>query len=141
MSFNFMNFNFMSFKFMSFKFMSFKFMNFKFMKFHFIDTKPRYFAVSLLIMLTGIYPVNAASAPVNPKVLHVINRISFGASPGDIEKVEKMGVEKYIQEQLSPEFIAESQSLKNQLQQFKTLSLTPVQIYNKYQPRQRRKLT
>ena len=103
--------------------------------------KSRYFVISLLVAIAGIFPLNAASAPVNPKILHIINRISFGARPGDIEKVQAIGIEKYIQQQLSPASISESQSLKNQLQQFKTLSLTLVQIHNKYEPRRRKKLS
>lgn len=126
---------------MSFNYMKFDYTKFYYMKFNLMVTKPRYLLLSLLIILAGIYPVNAASAPVDPKVLHVINRISFGASPGDIEKVQGMGVKKYIQEQLSPESIPESQSLKNQLRQLHTLRLTPVQIYNKYEPRRRKKLS
>ena len=68
----------------------------------------------------------------NSKILHIINRISLGAAPGDIEKVREIGIDKYIQQQLTPESIPEPQSLKNQLAQLETLRLTPSQLYSQY---------
>ena len=39
------------------------------------------------------------------KIAHVLNRLGFGARPGDIEKVKAMGLEKYLDQQLSPSSI------------------------------------
>ena len=36
------------------------------------------------------------------RVVHVLNRLGFGARPGDVERVRRMGVEKYIEQQLNP---------------------------------------
>jgi len=45
------------------------------------------------------------------KVLHILNRLGYGARPGDIEKVRSMGIKKYIDSQLSaaslPDAVAE----------------------------------
>lgn len=90
--------------------------------------KPKYWVLLLLILLGGIDPSYAASTPVDPKVLHIINRLSFGPAPGDVQRVESMGVEKYIQEQLSPDSIPEPQSLSSQLNQLDTLHLNPVEL-------------
>ncbi|MGB6296473.1 MAG: DUF1800 domain-containing protein [Rivularia sp. (in: cyanobacteria)] len=68
----------------------------------------------------------------NSKILHVINRLSFGAAPGDIEKVREIGIDKYIQQQLTPESIPEPQNLKNKLSRLETLRLTPSQLYSQY---------
>lgn len=68
----------------------------------------------------------------NSKILHIINRLSLGATPGDIEKVREIGIDKYIQQQLTPESIPEPQSLKNKLSQLQTLRLTPSQLYSQY---------
>ncbi len=38
----------------------------------------------------------------------VLNRIAFGARPGDVERVQKMGIDNYIDEQLAPEKIDDS---------------------------------
>jgi uncharacterized protein (DUF1800 family) len=38
-------------------------------------------------------------------IVHVLNRITFGPRPGDVETVEKMGLHNYIEQQLHPETI------------------------------------
>ena len=40
-------------------------------------------------------------------IAHVLDRLGYGARPGDIEKVREMGVAKYIDQQLHPERIAD----------------------------------
>src|SRR6185503_4392048 len=40
--------------------------------------------------------------------MHVLNRIGYGARPGDLERVQKMGLAAYIEEQLHPERIDNS---------------------------------
>src|SRR5881227_4189678 len=42
------------------------------------------------------------------KILHVLNRLGFGARPGDVEKVKKIGLTKYIDQQLNPASIDDS---------------------------------
>ncbi len=37
------------------------------------------------------------------KILHLLNRAGFGPRPGDVERVRRMGIERYIEEQLHPE--------------------------------------
>ena len=39
------------------------------------------------------------------KILHVLNRLGFGARPGDVEKVKAIGLQKYIDQQLNPSLI------------------------------------
>jgi hypothetical protein len=36
-----------------------------------------------------------------PAALHVLNRIAYGPRPGDVERVTRIGVERYIDEQLA----------------------------------------
>ncbi|MEA5550462.1 DUF1800 domain-containing protein [Anabaena cylindrica UHCC 0172] len=89
--------------------------------------KNKYWVLSLLLLLGSVISSDAAATTVNPKVLHIINRLSFGPAPGDMKKVESMGVESYIKQQLSPDSISESESLTRQLSQMKTLNLNPMQ--------------
>ncbi|MEP6754321.1 MAG: DUF1800 domain-containing protein [Chthonomonadales bacterium] len=42
------------------------------------------------------------------KIQHVLNRLGFGARPGDVQRVKKMGLKAYIEEQLNPEKIDDS---------------------------------
>ena len=39
------------------------------------------------------------------KILHLINRLSLGPAPGQLEKIKNIGVENYIQSQLEPNSI------------------------------------
>src|SRR5262245_13105314 len=41
------------------------------------------------------------------KILHLLNRAGFGPRPGDIERVKRMGIEQYIEEQLHPEDLSD----------------------------------
>src|SRR4030095_14823203 len=50
------------------------------------------------------------------KVAHLLDRITFGARPGDVERVMNLGWEKYLDEQLRPDRISDQvieQKLKN----------------------------
>ncbi len=76
-----------------------------------------------------ISPARAANAPANPKVVHVLNRLGFGASPGDIERVEAMGVQAYIESQLHPEAIAEPPEFKQKLRKLQTWQMNPQELF------------
>ncbi len=49
------------------------------------------------------------------KVVQVLNRLTFGAKPGDFEKVKAMGVKAYIASQLNPSSIAENHEVEAQV--------------------------
>ncbi|MBE9127574.1 MULTISPECIES: DUF1800 domain-containing protein [unclassified Coleofasciculus] len=81
-------------------------------------------------------PTSTASTSAAPQVLHVLNRLSYGLSPGDIEGVQSSGIKAYIQSQLSPESIPQRPKLKGQIEQFETLQLSPVELLRDYEPPQ-----
>ncbi len=85
---------------------------------------PKYWGFALIIWLGVLLPSTAANS-VDPRILHVLNRLSYGPSSGDVERVRQMGVETYIQQQLSPQSIPQSSELKTQLQTLETQGLTP----------------
>lgn len=47
----------------------------------------------------------ASTAATKDQIIHVLNRLSFGPRPGDIERVQAMGIWQYVSEQLNPERI------------------------------------
>lgn len=49
------------------------------------------------------------------KVVQVLNRLTFGAKPGDFERVKAMGVKAYIASQLNPSSIAENPEVEAQV--------------------------
>src|SRR5438445_12935294 len=65
------------------------------------------------------------------RVLHVLNRLGFGARPGDVERVKVMGVDKYIEQQLSPDKIDDAAS-EAKLQNLETLRMSTAELYEKY---------
>ena len=42
------------------------------------------------------------------RIVHVLNRLGFGARPADVERVKALGLENYINRQLNPEKITDS---------------------------------
>src|SRR5437762_10402584 len=65
------------------------------------------------------------------RILHVLNRLGFGAKPGDVERVKAMGVDKYIEQQLSPDKIEDAVS-EAKLQNLETLRMPTAALYEKY---------
>ncbi|MDE2196912.1 MAG: DUF1800 domain-containing protein [Gammaproteobacteria bacterium] len=76
----------------------------------------------------------AAFASSDAQALHLLNRLAFGPSPGDVQRVSAMGVEQYIREQLHPDSIPLPKQLQAQLAALDTLKLTPTELFNDYGP-------
>jgi uncharacterized protein (DUF1800 family) len=78
----------------------------------------------------------AAKLSEDQRILHVLNRLGFGARPGDAERVRAMGIENYINQQLYPEKIADPQA-EAKVHDLATLNMTTAELYEKYpQPNQ-----
>lgn len=67
----------------------------------------------------------------NQKALHVLNRLGFGARPGDLEKVKAMGVEKYIEQQLNATAIDDSVAEKK-VANLEVFNLSTAEVFAKY---------
>ena len=65
------------------------------------------------------------------RILHVLNRLGFGARPGDLERVRAMGLENYINQQLSPEKISDAVS-EAKVKDLAVLKMTTAELYEKY---------
>jgi uncharacterized protein (DUF1800 family) len=95
--------------------------------------------VAASLMTAGSLSGTAAS-PFDQKlskdkhIVHALNRLTFGPRPGDVERVRRVGVEKWIQLQLQPDRIAENPALETRLRAFPTLELGTSNILEKYQP-------
>jgi len=72
-----------------------------------------------------------AKLSADQRILHVLNRLGYGARPGDVERVKAMGVDKYIELQLNPDRIDDSAS-EARLQNLETLRMTTSELYEKY---------
>ena len=40
-------------------------------------------------------------------IVHVLNRVAFGPRPGDVERVRAIGIDRYIDQQLHPQRVAD----------------------------------
>nr|MBA2737914.1 DUF1800 family protein [Pyrinomonadaceae bacterium] len=67
----------------------------------------------------------------NQKISHVLNRLGFGARPGDIEKVKAVGVQKYIEQQLNAP-VSDSAEVAARLKNFEVLDMETAEIFAKY---------
>jgi Protein of unknown function (DUF1800) len=61
------------------------------------------------------------------RAAHALNRLTFGARPGDLERVEAIGVKKWIELQLNPEQIDDS-LLEARLQSFPAMRLSQQEL-------------
>ncbi|MGH9476366.1 MAG: DUF1800 domain-containing protein [Terriglobales bacterium] len=92
----------------------------------------------LLIMTLAGLAVAASpqlSAP-QAQIVAALNRLTWGIEPGQVKAVEKIGLNRWIDQQLHPEDIAENLELNVRLQQLATLHETPAQIIANYPPPQ-----
>ncbi|MEO5904995.1 MAG: DUF1800 domain-containing protein [Gemmatimonadaceae bacterium] len=70
------------------------------------------------------------------QVIHALNRLSFGARPGDVQKVRAMGLDKWIDQQLNPEKIDDS-SLDQFMNHYSILHENQNQLLQEYSIAQR----
>jgi uncharacterized protein (DUF1800 family) len=108
---------------------------------------PRLFAFAAALallsnnLLVGVAQTQSAKSGAHKltedqRVVHVLNRLAFGPRPGEVERVRKMGVEAYIEQQLNPSKV-DDQGLEARLRDFPTLGLSNSELLAKYpQPNQ-----
>src|SRR5436305_5504584 len=69
------------------------------------------------------------------KVLHSLNRFTFGPRPGDLETIRAEGLDKWFEEQLHPDKINDSQ-LEAKLAPFRTLKMSTREMVENFPPPQ-----
>ncbi len=90
-------------------------------------------ALILLFLLTQplVFAQKHRSLTEEQRIIHVLNRLGFGARPGDVERVKAIGLENYINQQLNPEKIADTVA-ENKLRELSVLNMTTAELYEKY---------
>ncbi|MEO5951380.1 MAG: DUF1800 domain-containing protein, partial [Chloroflexia bacterium] len=66
------------------------------------------------------------------QIEHALSRLTFGAKPGEVEAVTKLGLNKWIDQQLNPASIAENPELESKLGLLPTLTLSTEQLAIQY---------
>src|ERR1039457_2003551 len=68
----------------------------------------------------------------NDRTVQALNRLTFGARPGDADQVLKIGLKKWLDLQLHPERIPENQVLAEKLKPFDTLAMPSDELVRNY---------
>src|ERR1700674_1092850 len=66
-------------------------------------------------------------------ILHALNRLGFGPHPGEVEQIEKSGLENWIQAQLHPENTSDP-VIDARLAEYPSLGLSAASLFDKYPP-------
>jgi uncharacterized protein (DUF1800 family) len=77
----------------------------------------------------------AARLGEDQKILHLLNRITFGPRPGDIERVRVMGLDKFLESQLRPEMIDDAE-VEKRLAVLPTQQMSSLELFQFYPPPQ-----
>jgi uncharacterized protein (DUF1800 family) len=67
------------------------------------------------------------------RIAHVLSRLTFGARPGDLERVKAMGVEAFINQQLDPDSL-DAGGVLARLKRLPTLGMATPVIIEQYTP-------
>ena len=84
-----------------------------------------------MLAAAGSVKSERKSLTEDQKAIHVLNRLGFGARPGDVEKVKSIGLQKYIDQQLNAMTIEDPVAEKKtgSLEVFK---MTTAEVFAKY---------
>src|SRR5437660_703123 len=100
---------------------------------------PHLRAAGLALAVALAVPAAALASkklPVSPDpdatIVHVLNRLGFGPRPGDVAKVRAMGLDKWIDQQLHPERIADP-AVATRLGPLRTLHLSTGELIARYE--------
>ena len=92
-------------------------------------------SLALVSVTTVAAQRRAPGVPTSPDdkmmIVHVLNRIGFGPAPGDVERVRKVGLAAYIEQQLQPERLSD-EKIAARLAGFDTLTMSTRQLADEY---------
>jgi uncharacterized protein (DUF1800 family) len=97
---------------------------------------------TLCLILAGLTVLAAGRKKQEPpaagdrqRVLHALNRFTFGPRPGDVDRVSQQGVDQWFEQQLQPEKINDT-ALEGRLSPLRTLRMDTREIVANFPPRQ-----
>ena len=75
------------------------------------------------------------SAPLSheQKIVHFLNRTSFGPTPKEVQRVNRLGIRAYLNEQLQPETIPDG-SIEEKVAELKTMRMNSRELFELYPP-------
>ena len=93
-------------------------------------------AVAAFTITINGYAQDQAAKPLTDREIafHLLNRMAFGPGPGDVDRVIKMGHKAWIQEQLKPSSIDDSELDSRLDESFPSRKMTMEEIFSEYRP-------
>jgi len=88
--------------------------------------------LTMFFLFQMALPSGARPVEDSARIAHLLNRITFGMRPGDIQYVQSIGINKFIGMQLNPASIPESPVLKSQLSNYPALLRDPVDLFREF---------
>ncbi len=76
-------------------------------------------------------PSTAKSLTEDQKILHVLNRLGYGARPGDVERVKQTGLDNYIEQQLNADKLDDAVA-ESKLKNLDVLKMSNDELFAKY---------
>ena len=89
-------------------------------------------AIASAIMLGATLAARTDALTPREQALHALDRLGFGARPGDVERVMQMGVPAYIELQLHPERISDSR-VDARVAALPTLGMSNVELLARFE--------
>lgn len=101
--------------------------------------RSRRWVVATAAMLAAAAAASMAVAPPNQlapqeRVVQALDRLTWGIAPGDVARVERIGLDRWIELQLHPDRIPENAALAAALEPYRTLRLSAAQIIEQDPP-------
>src|SRR5215212_655436 len=89
-------------------------------------------ALATLIAVAAIVARAAPPANADQAIVHVLNRIGFGPRPGDLDRVQKIGLRQYVEQQLHPASLSDA-GMASRLDGMATLTMSSRAIADRYE--------
>jgi len=85
--------------------------------------------------VAGRAPAQMDQMDENKRIIHALNRFTFGVRPGDVDRVRAMGLDKWFDQQLHPDKIDDS-AMETRLAPFRTLGMSTRDMVENFPPPQ-----
>jgi uncharacterized protein (DUF1800 family) len=94
-----------------------------------------YAVAAMLTLLAPMFLVRgetpAKGLTEQQRIMHALNRLGFGARPGDVERVKAVGLQKYIDQQLNPSSIDDS-AAEAKVKGLDVFNMSTAELFAKY---------
>ena len=93
------------------------------------SVKPAAVTIKLDKKFKGKLPITELTE--DEAIMHAMNRLAYGPRPGDVEYVRKLGLEKWIDQQLQPASLDDS-ALEARLQRYPTIAMSSKKLLEEF---------